>query len=354
MAENVTLLAYLVPRLTSRGEDAATDALAFILNKSAACRTALDGLLQGADFSPEPTARVETQVTYQDGSRPDMAGYGRSGAQRLIVESKFWASLLPGQASGYFQQLHEPGPGVLLFIAPDSRIDTLWAEIRRQMESGEDSVPLEVMETGGRVRRAKVVGTDKRLMLVSWDQLLGSLAAAVAADTQVASDIRQLRGFARTQDEEAFQPIHMEEIGLMLPRRIRGLNRLIDDVVDARGVREGWMTTSGLRATPQREGYGRYFRFADAASGSTIPGDLFLCVNYQRWAISAETPLWIWIGHAVPVGLGKLRDVSPSLVENDGPGTNVPIFLKTGVEYERVLDDVVSQVRAVLDIIDDP
>lgn len=351
MAEDTTLLAYLVPRLTGRVEDTATDALAFILNKSATCRTALDRLLRDADFNPEPIARVETQVTYQDGSRPDMVGYGRGDAKRLVVESKFWASLQEGQASGYFRQLQEPGPGMLLFIAPDSRMETLWAEIRRQMENGEGSVQLELVPAAERARRAKVVGTDKHLMLVSWDQLLSSLAAA--HDARVASDIQQLRGLARYQDDEAFQPIHPEEMGLVLPRRIRGLNRLIDDVI-GRGDREGWMTTSGLRATPQREGYGRYFRFADAASRSTIPGDLFLCVNYQRWAISAETPLWLWIGHGVPVGIGTLRDTMPLLAANAGPGTDVPIFLETGVEYERVLDDVVRQVRAILDMIDNP
>ena len=270
MAEDTTLLAHLVPRLTGRVEDAATDSLAFILNKSAPCRGALDRLLQDADFSPEPIARVETQVTYEDGSRPDMVGYGRSDAKRLLVESKFWASLLEGQASGYFRQLREPGPGVLLFVAPNSRIDTLWAEVRRQMENGKDSVQLELAPSTERIRKARVSGTDKRLMLVSWRRLLGSLAAA--DDARVASDIEQLRGLARYQDEEAFQPIHPEETGLVLPRRIRGLNRLIDDVVGARGVKEGWMTTTGLKATAQREGYGRYFRFVDVASGSTNPG----------------------------------------------------------------------------------
>ena len=350
MAEDTTLLAHLLPRLTGRLEDAATDSLAFILNKSAACRGALDRLLQDVDFNPEPIARVETQVTYEDGSRPDMVGYGRSGAKRLLVESKFWASLLEGQASGYFRQLEEVGPGVLLFIAPESRLDTLWAEIRRQMENGAGSVQLELVQTAERARKAKVYGSDKRLMLVSWRRLLGSLAAA--DDGRVASDIEQLRGLARYQDEEAFQPIHPEEIGLVLPRRIRGLNRLIDDVIDARGVKEGWMTTTGLRATPQREGYGRYFRFVDDASGRTIPGDLFLCVNFRRWAISAETPLWLWIGHDVSVNVGTLRDSMPLMVENAGSVTDVPIFLKTGVEYETVLDDVVRQVRAVFDTID--
>ena len=352
MAEDLTLLAYLVPKLTSRSEDTATDALAFILNKSAACRAALDSFLKDADFNLEPIARVETQVTYQDGSRPDMVGYDRSGAKRLLVESKFWATLQEGQASGYFRQLQEPG--ALLFIAPDSRIDTLWAEIRRQMESGEQSVRLEEVEAENRARRSKVVGTDKRLMLISWDLLLGTLAVATADDARIASDIQQLRGLARHQDEEAFQPIRPEEVGLVLPRRIRGLNRLIDDLVDARGVPGGWMTTAGLRATPQREGYGRYFRFVDASSGNTIQGDLFVCVNYHRWANSAETPLWLWIGPGVPIGIGKLRDVVPSLVETAGSGTDMPIFLRTGVEYENVLNDVVGQVRTVLDMIDNP
>ena len=351
MAEDTTLLAYLVPRLTGRVEDTATDALAFILNKSAPSCAALDLLLQDADFNPEPITRVETQVTYQDGSRPDMVGYGRSDAKRLVVESKFWASLQEGQASGYFRQLEAPGPGMLLLIAPESRMDTLWAEIRRQLENGKGGVQLELVQTTERARRAKVLGTEKHLMLVSWDLLLSSLAAA--DDAQVASDIQQLRGLARYQDEEAFQPIHPEEISLAFPRRIPGLNRLIDDAI-GRGGREGWMTTSRLRATPQREGYGRYFRFVDAASGSTTPGDLFLSVNYQRWAISAETPLWIWIGHTVPVGVGKLRDVSPLMAENAGPGTDVAIFLKAGVEYERVLDDVVRQVRTIFEMTDKP
>ena len=41
MTSESTLLAYLVPRLTSRGEDTATDALAFILTQSKVCREAL-------------------------------------------------------------------------------------------------------------------------------------------------------------------------------------------------------------------------------------------------------------------------------------------------------------------------
>ena len=46
MPQETTLLAYLVPRLTSSVEDSATDALAFIPNKSPACRDALSLLLR--------------------------------------------------------------------------------------------------------------------------------------------------------------------------------------------------------------------------------------------------------------------------------------------------------------------
>lgn len=350
MAQEPTLLAHLVPRLTSQVEDAATDALAFILNRSAVCRGVLDDLLRDGDFEPQPIGRLETQVTYDDGSRPDMVGYDSDGSKRLLVESKFWANLLQGQASGYFEQLEEDGPAVLLFIAPDSRIETLWAEIKRQMEGGEEGkgVQLETLATPRRLRRAKVEGSDKQLLLTSWSHLLDSLTTAVAGDSTVASDIQQLRGLATYQDETAFLPIHPEEIGLALPRRIRGLNRLIDTAV-RRGVRQKWMTVKGLRATPQREGYGRYFRFTG------VPGDLFLCVSFDLWANSGDTPLWLRIPPRFPVDRAVIfQRIPPPVEPPDWPKYDVPIHLKTGAEYESVLHDVVRQIREIADMVDRP
>ena len=341
MPEETTLLAHLVPRLTSRVEDTATDALAFILNKSEACRGALNHLLREGGFELEPVVRFETQVTYEDGSRPDMDGYDKNGAKRLLVESKFWASLLNGQASGYFDHLEEEGPGVLLFITPDSRLVTLWAEIERQMvDAGKE---LELIETHENIRKARISDSDKGLMLVSWTLLLRHMADAVPGDSQIASDIRQLRGLAQQQDDEAFQPIHMEELAPSLPRRMRWINRLIDDVI-RQGRRELEITTKNVRATPQREGYGRYFRIIG------VEGDFFLGVNYWLWATSANTPLWLWIGGKVPVNFDKLRDKYPSLAEYESYGYyDVPIRLKTGVEYQAVLNNVVCQIREIKD-----
>ena len=158
--------------------------------------------------------------------------------KRLLVESKFWATLLEGQASSYFDQLEDAATGVLLFIAPTTRLEILWVEITRQMESGPNGFKLEAVETSQQIHRARVMGPDKqdkRLQLVSWPLLLDRLAAAVPPDSLVASDIRQPRGLAQREDDEAFQPIKTAEFSPSVPRRLQWLNRLIDDVVDSRG-----------------------------------------------------------------------------------------------------------------------
>ena len=336
MATDTTLLAHLIPRITNRIEDTATDALAFILNKSDDCRHALNRLLQEGAFDLEPIVRFQTQVTYEDGSRPDMDGYDKSGAKRLLVESKFWATLLHGQASGYFDQLDNEGPGVLLFIAPESRLVTLWAEIERQMADA--GKKLEPIETHDNSRKARVVDSEKGMMLVSWFLLLRHMADSVSGDSQAVSDIQQLQGLAKVQDDEAFQPIHIEELAPALPRRIRGINQLIDDVI-RQGRRELDMTTSGLRKTPQREGYGRYFRFKG------VVGDLFLGVNYRLWATGGDTPLWLWISANAPMNFDKLRDRVPWPEEYESGGPyDIPIHLKANVEYQAVLADAIRQL----------
>ena len=353
MPKETSLLAYLVPRLTGRVEDTATDALAFILNESAACRDALINLLREgeASYPLDDLTSFETQVTYEDGSRPDMVGYDQEGGKRLLVESKFWATLLEGQASSYFDQLAKSGQGVLLFIAPATRLEILWEEIRRQMESGSNGLKLETVETPSQIRRSRVMGSDyedKRLLLVSWSLLLDRLLAAVPPDSLIASDIRQLRGLAQREDDEAFQPIHTAELSPSVPRRLRWLNRLIDDVVDSRGCPEGWMSVEGFRATPRRSGYRRYFGFKTGLR-EVVSGSLFLCVNSRLWATSGDTPVWLRIYSDVPISLANLRDKIPSLVDYGGNRDHydVPIYLTPGAEYGRVLDDVVRQVKVV-------
>lgn len=311
-----TLLAHLVPKLTLQVENAATDALGYVLNKSATSREVLTDLLGEGGFDV-PIVRVETQVTYEDGSRPDMAGYDENGAKRLLVESKFWASLLSGQVSGYLRQLDASGPSALLFIAPGARIETLWTEIVRQIGKASPETTLGPTTSANGWRSAMVEGVPRRLALVSWDRLLHNMADRAADDGVVAEDVRQLRGLAGRQDAEAFLPVRAEELSPDFARRAVGYNRLVDDVVD-RGVSQGWMSTDGLRKAPQWYGYGRYFRSVETEK------EFWFGVNHERWARNGDTPLWL---------------------RRSTDGSWFPVHVKPGVEYPEVLDDATSKVK---------
>ena len=324
MSDDATLMAHLIPRITNQVEDAATDALGYILNGSAAAREALTDLLREGGFAMPPIARVATQVEEDDGSRPDMTGYDENGVKRLLVESKFWAALQERQASGYLQRLNKVSPPTaLLFIAPDARLETLWAAIVRQIgdESPETALSPATSESGW--RSAMVDGVEnRRLALVSWDRLLRDMSARAADDDGAVANIRQLRGLTQSQDGEAFLPIRAEELSPEFARRAVGYTRLVDDVV-ARGVSQGWMSIENLQATSRRYGYGRYFWLVE--TGDEEWESFWFGVNHVRWARRGDTPLW-------------MRRYS------DGKWLP-PIYLKLGVEYHEVLDDVTAQVK---------
>ena len=340
-----TLLAHLLPKLTSRGEDTATEALAFILNKSEACRRAVDSLVGEQDFAPGPVGRFETQVTFYDGSRPDMVGYDAENRPRLLVESKFWAALGEGQASRYLGLLEEPGPGCLMFVAPGSRVETLWREISRQVEAGAHPVHLEPDRAGDGMRGARAAGSGNRLVLVGWDLLLERLTAVVPADSPAASDLHQLRGYVEEQDLEAFRPLLSEELGPSLARRVLSLERLINDAV-ARGDGEDWIS-DGENVKHEEMCFGRYFMLPDGGDCS-----LWLGADFWSWARRADTPLWFWSDSGSPSTASRLRELADpfDVFEEDGE-LFVPIRLPVGVEYHRVLYSVEGKLREIAEIV---
>ena len=340
MVNDSSLMAHLVPRLTRQVENAATEALAYILKRSDGTMQALNDLLREGGFDIEPVVRVRTQVTFPDGSLPDMAGYDKSNRLRLVVEAKFWHALSEDQTVGYGQLLDQPGPATLLLIAPEPRLPTLWAEIHRQMEQHSRLEPIE-SHTG--MRRAKVLWTEPRdtelnLLLVSWVRLLDMIETSSEEDG-VKSDIRQLRGLAQSLGDKGFLPIRSEEMSPSLARRLVWYNQLVDDVVDSRGVPDNWMDIKGVRAQSQRFGYGRYFNFPSISRSSYF----WFGVNHERWAGSGDTPLWLNVGGLTDVNMDEIGRQLNVQFQDDW----LPIHLKTGVEYDEVLDDVVSQLKKI-------
>ena len=339
MSDSDTLLAYLVPRLTSRVEDTATDALAFILNKSETCRRAFNDLLGTDGAELEPVVRFLTQVGYDGGkSRPDMVGYRTDGKAHLLVESKFWAGLQPDQAHRYLEQMDPTIPGVLLFICPERRVEHLWREVRSQIEDGRDRVELERVEVRDGIRQAVVAGRDVRLILCSWNLLLTRLNEA-ADGSDVRSDLDQLRGLARHENEKGFLPLTPDASAPDFKLRDEHFRKLIRQVVE-RGKSEKWLSTKGFTwGNAKTHGGGdlyvrRYFGVADAR-----PVWMALGVEYQK-DLFEITPIWIW----VPLRFW-LYDEIPNGAVKAQEHLWLPLHLKADVVFEEVVDDLVTQVR---------
>ena len=141
-----TLLAHLVPTLTSQTENAATKSLAYILNKSEPTKRALNEMIRaGVGVTMDPVEQVRVEVAAEDQSRPDFVGYDVNGTKRVVGESKFWAPLGKGQGSVYLKQLAS-GPSVLMFVVPEARLISLWDDVVSDVEEGATGVSLQPLE----------------------------------------------------------------------------------------------------------------------------------------------------------------------------------------------------------------
>ena len=340
MAESDTLLAHIIPQLPVSTEDIATKSLAYILNASNAALGAFNALVQPDGVEMKPVCRVATQVVAPDKTRPDFVGYDEFGGNRLIGESKFWHTLMEHQVTGYLEQLANDGPATLLFVAPGARIDTLWRFVERQ--AGEPGRELESIDAPNLTRWAKVAGTEAYLMLVSWRGLLDNLETrtTAAGDLGTSRAIQELRGLAARQDSGAFLPLRSEELSPDIGHRMTHYYRLFIDAIDRMAGNEGLISGMG----PVRGTYNSRGRHITVLGNSGWFG-----IHYPLWAEgeSDDTPLWL----RLEVSPDLLNKISSQLGLRAAWTNHFPIYLKTGVERDEVLDDVVNQLQAIAEVI---
>ena len=334
-----TLLAHLAGKLSSHHEDIAVEALGFIL-KSEAARNATVKMLEHHGVSGVPVIRFETQVSLEDRTRPDLAGLDRKNKPAVLIEAKFWAGLTENQPNAYLNRL--PQKGVLLFVAPAQRIESLWAVLRKLAKVTQPRPDDEKTEF------KRVMVSKRYLMLTSWKYLLEWLETA--GDSHSRNGVLELRGLVDRLDQDAFLPIRPVEFAPEIPRRMLNLITLVDDSV-TRGKNDGWISTEGLKVTPQATGYGRYVYVAEAGA--------WFGIDFARWARAdyPDTPLWLrlqeWDG---TVTIAHLRQALEDLFQSDpqgcfdeGEGLCVPIMLPTAVEHPAVLNAVVARIKDVAD-----
>ena len=193
-------------------------------------------------------------------------------------------------------------------------------------------------------------------MLISWTHLLDRLERIGDSHSRV--EIQQLRGLARLADDETgFPPLRAEELGPDTPRRLLGLQRLVDNATE-RAVHDGYASIESLKITPLRRGYGRYLYLKGT-------GGAWFGIDFDRWARGSypDTPIWLyfeqWGGKqnrelwpktrsALTSSLGRIDP--PECFEEDH-AILVPVSLQTEVEYDELLEAVVKRLGDVAHLI---
>ena len=336
MPDNDTLLAYLVSSFPGNTENIATEALRHIFSHSDASIEALNDVVQSGVRGVAPIAKVNSQVVRSDGTIPDLVGFDEDGKERVLIEVKFWAELTANQPSGYVNRLPDGGLGVVIFLAPEERIQSLWPQLRRRLE--QQAGTLEELDSERKCVR--VFNTQRHLMIVSWGSLLDSMAARNREyeEQGVETEIRQLRSLAKYADNGALKPISDgTEAANDSDRLLRTYRRLIDAATE-RGISQEWVDRKGLRATPRSYGYGRYIRLHGAV--------VWFGVNAVQFEKTGETPLWVNPGSA-------LRDLRAEIADKLDVQESgwFPVTLKRGVEYPEMLEGVVDSLKHIADAI---
>lgn len=333
-----SLLAHLATRLTDRTENLATEALGYILNNSVAARAALRELVSTGDDDGDvgEILRAETEVKGEEDERVDLVGFDAQGSERVLIEAKFWAGLTDHQPKTYLKRMTGAAgdqPSVLLFVAPERRLETLWVEVCKRVPDmlAEDQPASHVHSHSVHVKDSR-----HRMLLLSWTRLLDAMLSRANQIGEFASegDLRQLLALCNREDVDAFLPLRSSELGPDVPRLLRNLRRLVDDATE-RAREKGFADTTGLKVTPQTYGYGRYIRLGNAESGWA---EAWFGVNYNRW-VTGESPIWVQFVESKDSPHMSLHDVDGKLQSR-----NFYIPLPTGVEYKSVCDEVVKSL----------
>jgi hypothetical protein len=131
LGEQGQLFGHLVSRFSTHPENLATEALAFIVNRSATMRVELRNLFGRTGIELPPLARFQSQAADEQGNIPDLIGLDALGAEWLFIENKFWAGLTENQPAGYLGLFDtNPLAGRSLFLSSPLENSRCQAQVR--------------------------------------------------------------------------------------------------------------------------------------------------------------------------------------------------------------------------------
>ena len=342
-----TVFSHIVQRhLSQQSEDVATEALAFILRSSEAARRAFAELLRGIE--PD-LGSLHFRVQQAKGDvRPDMCGLDDSGKLHVLVENKFWAGLTENQPVEYLRVLEETaGPSVLLFVVPEARQETVWAELERRLDKATISHTARAPSAAApRISETRIGPT---LALTSWRRLLAAIEAQLADEPRLLHDLLQLRALCDAVDIDAFLPISSAELtDQRAPALVLQVGAVAQGAVGL-AASKGVLSTQGLRPSHSSRRIGRYVSFPTAHGVGAWFG-----IEFRLWRDHGRTPLWLvfspgeW-GLAMEVRslLKPWADREALVSATVGERFVVGIDLVTGEEKDRVVESVVLRLADI-------
>ncbi|SMY07250.1 hypothetical protein [Flavimaricola marinus] len=340
------ILAHLGRRLTKQQELLATEGLAYLLQNSEACTGALQRIAFQVGCNLPSAIKYRPEVTGSERERPDVVGFDDQSKEVAIVEGKFFAGLTDNQPNSYLARLSKAGGGLMLFVVPELRMARLWMEIVNR--AGKQFGIGQVEEIVGGRAHAKI-SNNTTLMITSWRQLLDEMMiAARSSGDAITADVFQLQVLCDRIEGEAFLPFNSEELtGLMQPIRHRDFCNLVDAIVDNL-KRSQHLSTEGLNATPQRQGYVRYVWVG--ANKGRLGASVGL--RYDLWLASGGNPIWLGVQDADSLTLrpiyqrvGAQFDLN---VVEEGPRINVALPLGSGLEFDEHVAAATEVIRAIV------
>jgi hypothetical protein len=273
----------------------------------------------------------------------------------LLIENKLWAGLTEHQPMTYIERL--PDGGVLLFVVPEQRKQTLRLELDDKIDRSAAASP-GVWSTGGTNQTVlwRQVGSTKSLAIVGWEILLDHLKVAVANEGKdvTAADVDQLRGFCEAASGAAdkFIPFNAEHIsGREIPTLLSSLRLVVDRAVE-RAKTEADLQFVGKRQYKDLDSYGWDFECDKIR--------FYFGIYIPAWGQFGNSPLWIGLpkdGHReeiFKVLVAHLADsqgaIHPSEVPHDSTWY-IPVFLEPNAPEGTAVDGIIRQLRKLKGVI---
>lgn len=359
------LLAHLSSHFAHSEEDLATEALTFLLRTCPAAVTGLRAYVASLGVDLPADLVFHSQVGDPQTGRPDLVATDEIGGERLIIEAKFWANLTDNQPSAYLTRLAPAQPSLLLVVAPQVRLATLWADLLVNFNSApawpttgsapmEPPAPSDILPiTGEYVLR---LSNSHVLALASWRAVLDAVDERLIAAGEIAraADLAQLRTLTERMDQRAFIPLHAEDLDTRTGRQVHSVALLVDRLRD--GLKEG----DPVERDGQNSSHGRVFygwRLRPRLSRKRM----WVGFYPRAWADYGRSPLWVQIeahahsGWTIPVLRSALRSLAlpgPGVWE-EGDTFLIPLTLVNSAGEADVIAGLRVRLFAIAKALDD-